>query len=340
MNRLVNQISFFLPIIAVLIFCFLPNIAGAQEFTSILGDVPFLSEGSITDSGQLVNALYVLSITLAAILVVIRLIWAGVNYMFSEVVPDKAAAKKDIQSALIGLLIVLGAVTILDTINSDITGISVIPDVSFEDTRVNTDPILGPGIEAMLSDRNNPLFGAIPTGYSCGGVDMVSCEEIIRQCNESETCLDYILQNGSSPVVIVLRKPPSDTNVNTGGNVVTVSNLDDCKEQGGFFSNTEALGKLCHLGEIIESYDTQIACGDILVTSYWDSVNEVCRQNPIGAAGIVRDLPEDINDYVSAYGSDGYRLACANQYGNVWSYDNANNVCINTSGTELSHDSE
>jgi hypothetical protein len=54
---------------------------------------------------QYVNALYLLAITIAALLAVVKIIFGGVKWMLSDVVTDKSAAKKDIRGALLGLLI-------------------------------------------------------------------------------------------------------------------------------------------------------------------------------------------------------------------------------------------
>lgn len=77
---------------------------------------------------QYVNALYLLAITLAAFLAVVKIIFGGVKWMLSDVVTDKSAAKKDIKGALLGLLIVLTAVLILNTINKDLTNLDILGD--------------------------------------------------------------------------------------------------------------------------------------------------------------------------------------------------------------------
>ena len=81
-----------------------------------------------------INALYIASISIAAFLAVIKIIFAGVQYMLSDVVTDKGQAKKDIRGALIGLLIVIGAVLILNTINPNLTGLRALdgPPVTVE----------------------------------------------------------------------------------------------------------------------------------------------------------------------------------------------------------------
>lgn len=79
---------------------------------------------------QYVNALYLLSITVAALLAVVKIIFGGVKWMLSDVVTDKSSAKKDIWGAILGLLIVLSAVLILNTINKDLTKLNFLENAS------------------------------------------------------------------------------------------------------------------------------------------------------------------------------------------------------------------
>lgn len=104
-----------------LFFIFLPFTVIAQESTgfSTFQTIPFL-KGNLSIESY-VNALYMLSIAIASILVVLKLMGAGVKYMLTEIVTTKQQAKKDIQNALLGLAIILGAITILNTINPNLT---------------------------------------------------------------------------------------------------------------------------------------------------------------------------------------------------------------------------
>jgi len=85
--------------------------------------------------GDYINALYRLAISIAALLAVIKIIYAGVQYMFSDIVTQKEDAKKDIQGALLGLLIIIGAVIILNTVNTDITKNEILMDPANTDGR-------------------------------------------------------------------------------------------------------------------------------------------------------------------------------------------------------------
>ncbi len=91
--------------------------AAEGEFIPLVG-LPYIGDGGGPKHfGEYVKALYYAAISIGAFLAVIKIIFAGVKYMLTDVVTTKGDAKKDIYGALIGLLIVVGAVLILQTIN-------------------------------------------------------------------------------------------------------------------------------------------------------------------------------------------------------------------------------
>ncbi len=105
----------------VFVLLLLPVVTLAQQnaFTPLVG-VPGLS-GSGTNFNTYINALYALSISVAGLLAVIKIIIAGVKYMLTDIVTSKEEAKSDMRGALIGLLIVVSAVVILNQINPQLT---------------------------------------------------------------------------------------------------------------------------------------------------------------------------------------------------------------------------
>ncbi len=103
------------------------TLALAQEqagYTPMVG-LPGIGDGDQLSTQEYINALYILSISLAAFLAVIKLILAGVKYVLSDVVTDKGQAKKDIRTSLLGLALVLGAVILLNTINPQLTNLQI-----------------------------------------------------------------------------------------------------------------------------------------------------------------------------------------------------------------------
>ncbi len=73
-----------------------------------------------------INALYLLAISVAAVMAVLKITIAGVKYMLDDVVTHKQEAKKDIYGAIFGLVIVLAAVVILNTINPQLTTFDIL----------------------------------------------------------------------------------------------------------------------------------------------------------------------------------------------------------------------
>lgn len=107
---------------------FIGDLSFAQEAVyQPLVDLPRL-DADEQSTEEYVNALYLLSITIAAFLAFVKILYGGIKWMFSDVVTSKESAKKDIRGALFGLLIVVSAVLILETINTDLTNLNIFGD--------------------------------------------------------------------------------------------------------------------------------------------------------------------------------------------------------------------
>lgn len=84
----------------------LPTLASAD----VIGTVTFPSNLTAVNGGSLLNNLTGLLIALAGILFFFLLLWGGIRYMLAGGDPKNTeAARKILTSALIGLLIVVGA---------------------------------------------------------------------------------------------------------------------------------------------------------------------------------------------------------------------------------------
>ena len=117
---------------AVFVFGLLPILALAQAAPLVykpLVGVPGLS-GS-TNFGDYINALYGLSIAVAALMAVIKIIIAGVKYMLSDVVTSKQEAIGDIKGSLLGLGVVISAVLVLTIINPQLTKTEIFIDPNY-----------------------------------------------------------------------------------------------------------------------------------------------------------------------------------------------------------------
>jgi hypothetical protein len=107
--------------VLVFIVLLLPVVALAQ-YKPLVG-IPGVDPNA--DFNAYINALYTISIGIAALLAVIKIIIAGVKWMLTDIVTSKQEAKSDITNATIGLIIVIAAVLILNVINPNLTTTSV-----------------------------------------------------------------------------------------------------------------------------------------------------------------------------------------------------------------------
>ncbi|MEK7186779.1 MAG: hypothetical protein AAB690_00430, partial [Patescibacteria group bacterium] len=73
-----------------------------------------------TTASDYVVGIVRLAIAVAAVLAVVRIIFAGIKYMSTEAFQSKGEAKTDIQNAVWGLLLAIGAYLILNTINPNL----------------------------------------------------------------------------------------------------------------------------------------------------------------------------------------------------------------------------
>ena len=127
-----------------LLIIFLPTIVLGKELVGdgggagggALGDIPaFIPlvgipgiNGNEPGLEMYINAIYRLAISLAALLAVVKIVIAGAKYMLDDIVTHKEEAKQDIWGALMGLLVIIAAVVILNTINSDLTKTNLLLD--------------------------------------------------------------------------------------------------------------------------------------------------------------------------------------------------------------------
>lgn len=132
-----NTFLFLLTFIVLL----LPVVTLAQVKYAPLIEIDGLTNSVQGESfSQYVNFLYGFSIAIAALLAVIKIIIAGVKYMLSSLPGTKGDAKTEIQGALLGLLLILGAYLILNTINPALTNTAIQFDQIKKQADIQTRP--------------------------------------------------------------------------------------------------------------------------------------------------------------------------------------------------------
>lgn len=142
--------------------CFSVAFAESQPsvYKPIVG-VPGLSNSGGYTTQAYVNAIYKLSITIGALIAVVRIIFAGVEYMFDGVITHKSDAIKKIRGAIFGLLIILSAVLLLNTINPNLTTLSIFNNAPSIDPQ-NTTPTDSSIRQNII--KNNPVVGSVFSG--------------------------------------------------------------------------------------------------------------------------------------------------------------------------------
>jgi uncharacterized membrane protein len=134
-------------VILLSVLILLPAVVNAGVTYQPLVGIPGV-DNAASNFDQYINQLYFVSISIAALLAVIKIIIGGVKWMLTDVVTQKSDAKNDIRGALLGLLLIIAAVLILGTINPQLTNLSVLQNAPGINQR-NQSP--GPGAGVVVS---------------------------------------------------------------------------------------------------------------------------------------------------------------------------------------------
>lgn len=230
--------------ITTLVIFLLPTFVLAANTYEPLVGIPGVDPNA--DFSGYINALYVLSISIAALLAVIKIIIAGVKWMMTDIVTTKGEAKKDIQGALIGLLIVLAAVLILTVINPKLVDVNL----QLQPIQTTALPPGGPGVP-------NPGNGDVvePTGSAvaaekkavCENIDMDKCNQTITGALFGAAANCYKGEYVEKGQLCIVRGP----NHVKGGDEIDCKNLSDalCTQDGSCqYDCTEAASKCTAAG--------------------------------------------------------------------------------------------
>jgi hypothetical protein len=113
--------------------------------------------------GNYLNIMFKLFLGVAGVLAVVMIVMGGVQYMTSDLVSSKEEGKKTITNAIFGLLIGLGAVLILNTINPNLL------DVCLNNL---------PKAEIVISpETNEETIGITGKTVTIGGQNLNACDE-------------------------------------------------------------------------------------------------------------------------------------------------------------------
>ena len=228
--------SFFTTILLVVVL--IPTSVFAEEAANnFLVGIPGVGDPTGDFDGY-INAIYAMFISLAALLAVVKIVIAGVRYMFSDIVTQKSQAKKDIQGALFGLVIVLGAVLILTVINPDLTNFNLDTDMIERPDRPKS-PV------GSSSDRNTCTNSSRCTAVSCESSD---CQIEITQCESEKGRFSYTAEDGTlfcigNPTLYEnLCGPDGSGCVNSNCRFARLSTCSDaCQNDGGYFHESGSI---------------------------------------------------------------------------------------------------
>lgn len=106
-------------------FVFAQTKGDTTHYTA-LTTIPGLTEaGKVSNPIEKVKNIYGVSIGIAAVLAVIMIIWAGIEYATAEAITGKSDAKQRLMGVASGLGLLLGAYLLLRTINIDLVNINL-----------------------------------------------------------------------------------------------------------------------------------------------------------------------------------------------------------------------
>ncbi len=154
--------------------------AHAAEYIPLVG-IPGLTDKGNQNLPDYVNAIYLLTIAIGALIGVIRIALAGVKYALSDIVTHKEDAKHEITGVLLGLAVLLIPFIVLNTINPNLTKLDVLSGLqkikttsagtgTVTDTTIGTQNIT-PQERAELKASCGESYYKTPNGQECCGAE-------------------------------------------------------------------------------------------------------------------------------------------------------------------------
>ncbi len=138
---------------------------------------PTSADGTNSKLGEYLNLMIKLFIGICSVLAVIMIVIGGIEYMTTELISSKEEGKKRITGAIFGLVLALGAWTLLYQINPDLlnSDLKSLKDVTVKVTLA----------DAIPSDSGNPP--GVTTGCTAGvkktTISMFACGDIVQNIN-------------------------------------------------------------------------------------------------------------------------------------------------------------
>lgn len=285
----------------------LPGMASAVDYVPLVG-IPGLSNPEDLTLENYINALYILAISIAAFLAVVRLIMAGIKYILTDVVPNKESAKKDIFNSLLGLLIILSAFLILNTINPQLTNLAALSNIDTVSVYIPDYNVVNTGGEEtgstdIIIDNDDPNYE-----------EKISIE--VADCMERGDSYEIVMVNNETAVRCSednLEVPDENSNMTfVDGALVPDENYSADLTQITFdcvtYLNTECLAFCDEAGGARPNRDREFECTIAVpdeVAAIHCSVDSATCENEEGTSNSETETPPDqtVDDSVFYYES-------------------------------------
>lgn len=234
-------------------------------FISLLVSLPLITIGQsdflvgipgVTTAGELnfdqyINAVYAVLISVAALIAVVKVIIAGVKYMFSDIATQKSDAKDDIRSALIGLAVILSAILLLTIINPNLTNFNLAGVSTLDQYETPPSEVLSGLAEIEQSGTvTEPIACSCTNGKTkCSGSG-VDCSTAENTCEDKGGTFE---QSGSRTGVCVFETELIACEKTTKGrNTVHLCNDAEkqCTDSGRDYERGWLGGRILHDGAI------------------------------------------------------------------------------------------
>ncbi len=178
-----NSKTYYLWLFVILL---IPTVSFAVVDIKYLVGIPGIDNPSLS-LNDYINALYALSISVAALLAVIKIIIAGVKWMLSDIVTSKQEAKSDIWGATLGLLLVISAVLILGVINPQLTTTSLFISPAAD---IGTNTPFTAETKVSCQAKGDTLIDTTESEFNDGGYCQKASNPSIEDPKRSCTVID------------------------------------------------------------------------------------------------------------------------------------------------------
>lgn len=132
-----TNFSFLILTAAILFFFLLPVFVAATGEYTVLAPLPGIGDdsGGKTTLTEYLTAIFNLTISVSVVLAFVMITFGGIVYATSDALSGKSKGREWVQNAIVGLLIVIGAWVILNTINPQILDFKLlIPGAKMENS--------------------------------------------------------------------------------------------------------------------------------------------------------------------------------------------------------------